>query len=120
MARLHVDTIRRRALSSRLANEDTVGATHMAKEFINPNWHVILIHLPLGVFMLGMVLELALLVFRHRGGGRTASRWMVVLGALASLPAAYSGMYALSDVARRTAPMGAAGEGPWHAVAQAS
>lgn len=92
----------------------------MAKEFINPNWHVILIHFPLGVFMLGMVLELALLVFRHRGAGRTASRWMVVLGALASLPAGYSGMYALSDVARRTAPMGTAGEGPWHAVAAAS
>ena len=92
----------------------------MAKEFINPNWHVILIHYPLGVFMLGLVLEVALLIFRHRGVARTASRWMVVIGALSSLPAAYAGMYALADVTRRTAPPGAAVHGPWYLVSSAS
>src|SRR5688572_1229892 len=68
---------------------------HMTNELIIPNWHVILIHYPLGVFMLGMLLELLLLVFRHHGPVRSAARWMIVLGALAGLPAAYSGMYAL-------------------------
>ena len=43
----------------------------MGKEFINPNWHVILIHYPLGVFMLGMLLEVLLLVFRYHGSVRS-------------------------------------------------
>ena len=54
----------------------------MAKEFINPNWHVILIHYPLGVFMLGLLLEVAFLIFRYQGAVRIAARWMIVLGAL--------------------------------------
>src|SRR3712207_6177725 len=78
------------------------GPAAMGKEFINPNWHVILIHYPLGVFLLGVALEVALLVFRHHGPARAAARWMIVLGALLGLPAAYAGTYALSDVARRT------------------
>jgi uncharacterized membrane protein len=90
----------------------------IAQELISPNWHVILIHYPLGVFMLGMLLELLLLVFRHHGPVRSAARWMIVLGALAGLPAAYSGMYALADVARPTAPT-AVSDAPWHAVADA-
>src|SRR4051812_24477057 len=88
----------------------------MAKELINPNWHVILIHYPLGVFVLGMVLELVFLVLRYHGTARAAARWMVVLGALSTLPAAYAGLYAMSDVARRTAP-NAADTAPWHVVA---
>ena len=91
----------------------------MPKEFINPNWHVILVHFPLGVFMLGMLLEVAFMLLRHHGSARQAARWMVVLGALAALPAAYAGTYALSDVARRTAPA-APDDAPWHAVADAS
>src|SRR5688572_4993861 len=94
-------------------------ATHMAKEFINPNWHVILIHYPLGVFVLGMLLELACLFVRHHGTVRSAARWMVVLGALSGIPTAYAGAYALSDVARRSAPS-APDDAPWHAVANAS
>jgi uncharacterized membrane protein len=91
----------------------------MTKEFINPNWHVILIHYPLGVFVLGMFLEFACLVARHHGTVRSAARWMIVLGALSALPAAYAGMYAMSDVVRRTAPS-AANDAPWHVVAGAS
>ncbi len=91
----------------------------MGKEFINPNWHVILIHYPLGVFVLGMMLEVLCLLFRRHGSVRSAARWMVVLGALAGLPAAYAGMYALADVARRTAPA-APIDAPWHAVGEAS
>src|SRR5215213_3038990 len=91
----------------------------MTKEFINPNWHVILIHYPLGVFVLGMVLEIACLVVRHHGSVRSAARWMVVLGALSALPAAYAGAYALSDVARRTATQ-VPDTAPWHAVTSGS
>jgi uncharacterized membrane protein len=91
----------------------------MPKEFINPNWHVILIHFPLGVFVLGMLLELACLFVRHHGSFRSAARWMVVLGALCGLPAAYAGAYALSDVVRRTAPS-APDDAPWHVVEAAS
>jgi uncharacterized membrane protein len=91
----------------------------MPKEFINPNWHVILIHYPLGVFMLGMLLEIVLLVFRHHGSIRTAARWMIVIGALSTLPAAYAGLYAMGDVVRRSAPS-VTDDVPWRAVAAAS
>ena len=37
----------------------------MAKEFINPNWHVILIHYPLGVFVLGVVIERFSFLYRR-------------------------------------------------------
>ena len=91
----------------------------MVKEFINPNWHVILIHFPLGVFLLGMMLEVLCLLFRHRGSLRGAARWMVVLGALSMLPAAYAGMYAMVDIARRTAtPL--PDTATWHEIASAS
>lgn len=91
----------------------------MAKELINPNWHVVLVHFPIGVFMMGMLLEVAFLVLRHHGPARAAARWMIVLGALAGLPTAYAGAYALSDVARRTAPT-VPDDAPWHAVAVGS
>ena len=87
----------------------------MTKEFINPNWHVILIHYPLGVFFLGMLMEVLFLVFRYHGTARAAARWMVVIGALSALPAAYAGMYAMADVARRTAPA-AGDDATWHDV----
>jgi uncharacterized membrane protein len=92
----------------------------MPKEFINPNWHVILIHYPLGVFVMGMLLEVLFLVFRYHGSVRAAARWMVVIGALSALPAAYVGLYAMSDVARRTTVSPAADDAPWHAVTRNS
>lgn len=91
----------------------------MGKEFINPNWHVVLVHFPIGVFLLGMLVEVVCLLFRHHGSIRAGARWMVVLGALAGLPTAYAGAYALSDVARRTAP-DVPQDAPWHAVASGS
>jgi uncharacterized membrane protein len=91
----------------------------MGDKFIIPNWHVILIHFPMGVFMLGLLLEVLFLLFRYHGSARLAARWMVVLGALASLPAAYSGMYAMADVARSSAP-DADHHAPWHEVTRAS
>jgi len=65
--------------------------------FINPNFHVILIHYPLGVFVLGVFIELFGFLW-SRSGVRTAARWMIGIGALLSIPAAVSGIWALWDV----------------------
>jgi uncharacterized membrane protein len=65
--------------------------------FVNPNLHVILIHYPLGVFVLGVFIELFSFLWR-RSAVRTAARFMIVIGALLTLPAATSGIYALWDV----------------------
>jgi uncharacterized membrane protein len=75
----------------------------VAKEFVNPNWHVILIHYPLGVFVLGMLVELFSIVYR-RTSLRLAGRWMILLGALAGIPTALSGIYALGNVVRMNLP----------------
>ncbi|CAA9409124.1 MAG: hypothetical protein AVDCRST_MAG64-2189, partial [uncultured Phycisphaerae bacterium] len=64
--------------------------------------------------------EVVCLVFRQHGSVRAAARWMVVFGALGGLPAACAGAYALSDVARRTAPAELPDDAPWHAVTSAS
>jgi uncharacterized membrane protein len=69
--------------------------------FINPNFHVILVHLPLGVFVLGVVIELMSFMYR-RSTLRLAGRWMILLGALATIPVAFTGIYALNDIAERS------------------
>ena len=75
----------------------------VAKEFINPNWHVILIHYPLGVFVLGMLIELFSFLYR-RSTLRLAGRWMILIGALSGIPTALSGVYALANVVRMELP----------------
>ena len=87
----------------------------MAKEFINPNWHVLLIHYPLGVFVLGMVIELLSFMYR-RSTLRAAGRWMILLGALSAVPSALTGVYAFANVARMDLPAGVNPDQPWHAV----
>jgi uncharacterized membrane protein len=67
------------------------------KSLIIPNLHVIFIHYPLGVFVLGAVIEIFSFLW-PRSSARTAARWMILLGALLMLPAIMSGIYALSDV----------------------
>ena len=69
----------------------------MPLRFVNPNYHVILVHYPLGVFVLGVFLELFSLLWR-KGSIRVAGVWMILIGAILSLPAAASGIYALWDV----------------------
>jgi uncharacterized membrane protein len=75
----------------------------VSKEFINPNWHVILIHYPLGVFVLGMLIELFSFLYR-RSTLRVAGRWMILLGALSMIPTALSGVYAMGNVVRMDLP----------------
>ena len=64
--------------------------------FVNPNYHVILIHYPLGVFIVGLAIELFSFLWKQ-SSVRVAARWMILIGGLAMLPAATSGIYALSD-----------------------
>lgn len=70
----------------------------MNRELVIPNLHVILVHYPLGVFFTGLVIEL-LSLFWRRHAVRMAGHWMVLIGGLATLPTAMSGIYALHDVA---------------------
>src|SRR5579863_9208904 len=65
--------------------------------FIIPNFHVILIHVPLGLLGIGLLIEIFSFMWR-RSSFRDAGRWMIILGALAMLPAATSGIFALLDV----------------------
>ncbi len=65
--------------------------------FIIPNFHVILIHFPLGLLGAGLLIEIFSFLWR-RSSFRDAGRWMILLGTLAMLPAATSGAFALLDV----------------------
>jgi len=69
-----------------------------AKHLISPNIHVIIVHFPLGVFVLGLALEVLGLVFWRRSSARLASKWMILLGGLLAVPAAMSGIDAYEDV----------------------
>jgi uncharacterized membrane protein len=64
---------------------------------ISPNLHVILIHYPLGLIIVGVLIELFSFLWR-RSGFRAAGRWMILIGVASAIPAATSGMYALYDV----------------------
>lgn len=67
-------------------------------KFIVPNFHVILIHFPMGLLAIGVTIELFSFLWRH-SSFRQAGRWMILLGALMAVPALTSGLYALRDVA---------------------
>jgi uncharacterized membrane protein len=68
-------------------------------QFINPNFHVILIHYPLALLGVGILIELFAFLWR-RSTFRMAGRWMILLGIISLVPAATSGLYALQDVSR--------------------
>jgi hypothetical protein len=84
----------------------------MQTELISPNLHVVLIHYPLGMLIAGTLIELFSFLW-PRSTFRTAGRWMILIGALSTIPATFSGVYALRDVARvSTIPMFTAGSTP--------
>jgi uncharacterized membrane protein len=68
------------------------------RELILPNLHVSLVHFPLGIFLVGLVMELLGVMWR-RHPARDVGRWMILIGGLCLLPAALSGVYAYHDVA---------------------
>lgn len=69
----------------------------MTNEFISPNWHVVLLHSPLGLLTVGVLIEIISCVC-PKGGFRAAGRWMMLLGALLAIPTATLGIYAFRDV----------------------
>ena len=69
----------------------------MVDEFISPNWHPVLMHFPMGLLIAGVVVELLSLV-RRGEKFRAAGRWMILLGAMLSLPTVAAGIYAFRDV----------------------
>ena len=73
--------------------------TPLLAELVAPNLHVALIHYPLGMLVVGVAIELLSFLW-PRSSVRTAGRWMILLGALSAIPAAFSGIYALRAVAR--------------------
>lgn len=74
----------------------------MNDEFINPNYHVILVHLPLALLGIGTFIEI-FSAFWRRSSVRVAGRWMIAIGGLSMLPTAAVGMYALADVVEPSA-----------------
>src|SRR4051795_8210464 len=87
----------------------------MSKELVNPNLHVVLVHFPLALLVMGLAVEI-LSFFYRRTTLRAAGRWMILLGALAAVPTALSGAYAFADVARRSMPAGERVDVPWYRV----
>jgi uncharacterized membrane protein len=69
----------------------------MPSPLISPNLHVILIHYPLAMLIAGTLIELFSFLWR-RSSFRVAGRWMILLGALSTVPATFSGIYALRDI----------------------
>jgi len=69
----------------------------MPNEFINPNWHVVIMHYPLGLLTIGVLIELFSFLW-PRSTVRTAGRWAILIGALLTVPAVTLGLYAFRDV----------------------
>lgn len=86
----------------------------MSHVLINPNWHVVLIHFPLCLLLVGIAIELLTIVLR-RPPLRTAGRWILLFGALSAVVVAFSGIYALDDLVYRSQRPQAsqASERPW-------
>jgi len=91
----------------------------MAQSFIQPNWHVIAIHFPLGLLATGVVLEWISLCW-PKSAIRIGGRWMMLMGALLSVPALAMGLYAFRhEVAPHTTASNwyqVIQQSPWSAV----
>lgn len=87
----------------------------MPQPFIIPNWHVVILHAPLGLLTVGIILEI-LGYARPRSSMRTAARWMILLGALLAIPTITLGMYGFRQVVAPTASY----TSPWQEVAAQS
>ncbi|MBC8108499.1 MAG: hypothetical protein H7Z14_18080 [Anaerolineae bacterium] len=90
----------------------------MVNQLVSPNLHVVLLHAPLGLLFVGLAIELFSFLGWRRSAFRVAGRWMILVGTLAAVPAAMSGMYALRDVTGRG--IEGASQLPWRDVLQES
>jgi uncharacterized membrane protein len=91
----------------------------MTDQFINPNYHPLLVHYPIALLFTGVAIEFFSFLGWRRHSVRAAGRWMILLGALLAVPAALSGIYALNDVVRAGVPDADSG-GSWQQLAAAS
>jgi uncharacterized membrane protein len=87
------------------------------KEFINPNLHVILIHYPLALLVVGTLIEFFSFLGWRRSAFRAAGRWMLMIGILSLTPTLFTGLYALADI-NRTADT--ADDATWAEIRQQS
>jgi uncharacterized membrane protein len=90
----------------------------MASDIIRPNLHVALIHYPLGLLIAGTLIELFSFLWPRSGVG-AAAKWMILIGALSAVPATFSGIYALRDIANTNNPADVE-DAPWVDVRAAS
>jgi len=88
----------------------------MPRQFIHPNWHPLLIHAPLGLLAIGLFIEIFGFLWRRNASLQAAGRWMILLGALLSLPSATSGIYAFRMVIGGPSET----DTPWYQVKQKS
>lgn len=82
---------------------------------IEPNLHAVIVHFPLALLSVGLLIEVCSFIW-PRSGIRTAGRWMIVLGILASIPAVTSGLNAL----RQTVAAGGTEDATWDVVVRQS
>lgn len=85
-------------------------------EFINPNWHVLFLPFPLALLILGVLIELFSFLWPG-SSARVGARWMILLGALLTLPTITTGLYAYLDVVKGAS---AKPEAAWPELAAAS
>ena len=57
-----------------------------------------MVHLPLGLLSMGVMMEVFCLIFCRKSSMKIGARWMILLGALMSVPALTTGIYAYRDV----------------------
>lgn len=85
----------------------------MQSELITPNLHVALIHFPLAMLSIGVTIEFFSFLW-PRSTFRVAGRWMILLGALAAIPATFSGIYAFKAIAQTNM------DANWHDLKESS
>jgi len=73
----------------------------MSHEFINPNWHIILIHYPIGLLTIGLLIEI-ITAFHRASTFRAAGRWMIAIGGMLTIPTLTAGLYAFRDTVSPT------------------
>jgi uncharacterized membrane protein len=73
------------------------GISKRMEKFINPNYHVLLIHFPLGLVTIGILAEIISLFWKNLSL-RSAARWMIVIGAFSSIITYSAGIYAFRDI----------------------
>lgn len=86
---------------------------------IQPNLHVILVHFPIALLMMGLLIEIFSYWWRQ-SGARIAGLWMILLGTLALLPATTSGIYAYADVVTKGSISMWHGSDHWYQTAAAA